>query len=145
MGAAMRSTWNDLAKSMVTTSASAYGTAETAFTGAVPKAADFTTKGEALKKSFTDLNEYLTTNKAASTVPANVKDGATNNPTDYKAWDPTGAEATSYQGIKCPWSGSAICLDCDGSNDYGPGPTKFKKNEELVKEKCTWTKLNGWG
>lgn len=145
MGAAMRVTWNNLAKSMVTTSATPYGVAETAFTGGVPKAADFTDKGEALKKSFTDLNTFLTDNKEASKVPAGVKDPSSANPKDYKAWDPTGAQAESYQKIGCPWSGSSICLDCDGSADYGPGPTPFKKDTELVKEKCTWTKLNAWG
>lgn len=106
MGAAMRVTWNNLAKSMLTTSASGYGTAETAFKA--PVAGDFTAVGTALKKSFTDLNAALTAGKAVSTVPAGVKDASTANPKNYAVWAPGAANAAagtagSYQKIGCPY------------------------------------------
>lgn len=127
MSSKMRVTWNNLAKSMSLNSTSYYATNETAFK--VPVAADFTTVGTNLKKSFDDLNDALTAGKATTTVPASVLVGG--NLKNGDVWDPTAADAatakaTSYQKNGCPYGASPICEDCDGTPAHGP-VSPFKK------------------
>lgn len=134
MTAAAHLKWKTAAASFVTATG-AYKNAETAFVD--PVATTWNTAAVALKKSFTDMEAYINTNKVVTVLSgSSFKDGSSNNAKNYGMWVLSGAPGTgvanSWSKMSCPYDKSAICLDCAGAFGAANGATTaFKKTFAL--------------